>query len=231
MRLHIVQHMAFEGPGTLVQWASEHGHVLSFTHFHAPNPYLPPLDQVDAVIILGGVMSVHEEAEWPWLSTEKEFIRAAIQVQKPVLGICLGAQLVAEALGGEVYPNEVAEIGFYPVTTTDVAKRHPVFQHLPATFFAFHWHGETFTLPKGALPLATSAACANQAFAWGSHVIGLQFHAEISDDLLNQMLANESEDLIPGPYVQSLAHIQTRAAALLPESQLFFSRLLDAWLN
>lgn len=137
----------------------------------------------DALILMGGSMSANDKL--PFIAREMEHVRAAIQANKPVLGICLGAQLIARSLGANVYPNVKKEIGWAPVTFTDAARSDPLF-HGHDCEVIFHWHGETYDLPAGAQCLASSALCRNQAFRFGDRVYGLQFHLEVTPEIIAQ---------------------------------------------
>ena len=153
-------------------------------------------------------MSVNDEGELDWLRPEKQLVREAVARGIPVLGVCLGAQLIASALGAPVYPGTAREIGWFPVHgVPDVA---PAFQ-LPPEHVAFHWHGETFDLPPGAVRLAGSAACENQAFQIGRHVIALQFHLETTPAGVDALIEHCRDELVPGPYVQT--ELELRAPA------------------
>lgn len=202
MNLHFFQHVPFEGPGAIELWARGRGHRIRATRFFQGEP-LPALDEVDWLLILGGPMSVHDEAIFPWLASEKRFLAEAIAGGRRVLGICLGAQLVAAALGASVYPAAHKEIGWFPVRRRSEAERSPLGRSLPPEVEAFHWHGETFDLPVGAIPLASSEACPNQGFILGERVLCLQFHLETTPEAVAQLLANCSDDLAEGPFVQS----------------------------
>ncbi|ALD21155.1 type 1 glutamine amidotransferase [Hymenobacter sp. DG25A] len=228
MRLHILQHISFEGPGYITHWAAEHGYSVTYTHFHAAQPVLPRLEELDALVVLGGSMSVHDAGSLPWLSEEKQFIRQAIVARYPVLGICLGAQLIAEALGATVTDAPAAEIGFFPIHFHQTAKPFPAAPNLPSTLTPLHWHGEVFSLPSGARLLASSAACANQAFSWQQRIIGLQFHPEVTENILEAMLAHEAADLVPGQWVQSASAIGSGKHHLAASHQ-FLHSLLNAW--
>lgn len=152
---------------------------------------------------MGGPMGVYEEEQYPWLTTEKKLIREAIAAGKPVLGICLGAQLIAAALGAKVYPNKEKEIGWYPV------QFHPDLAPSPTT--VFHWHGDTFDLPENAEHLAETPVCKNQAYRVGDRVYGLQFHFEITLAAMENMLSHLEGELQPATYVQTAAEIRAGA--------------------
>jgi GMP synthase-like glutamine amidotransferase len=199
MRIHVLQHVAIEGPAFIQTWAQEHGHELSITHlYRGETP--PPLSEIDWLVIMGGPMSVHDEGEIAWLRDEKRTIRAALDANKTVLGICLGAQLIADVLGAPVTLNSQREIGWFPV---EKVEESPLWRDMPPHFTAFHWHGETFALPAGAVHLARSEACENQAFAMGHKVLGLQFHLEVTPDTVQQFVEHGRDELQPTPFVQS----------------------------
>jgi len=202
MRIHCLQHVPFEGLGAIAKWIETKNHSLSFTRFHRQDP-LPGTSDYDLVIVLGGPMSVHDEARYAWLTDEKQFIEDAIKNGKTVLGICLGAQLISDVLGGRVYKNAHKEIGWFPITLTIETEEAPIFSSLPKRFQAFHWHGETFDLPPGAVRMAETEACLNQAFLYGPRVIGLQFHLEATRESVKDLILNCSEELQPGRYIQS----------------------------
>ena len=162
MKVQILQHVPFEGPGSMAAWLAARRADVACTRLFAGDP-LPRAEQVDALIALGGPMSVNDEDELEWLRPEKQLVRDAVARGLPVLGVCLGAQLIASALGARVYPGAAREIGWFPIRgLPDLA---PGFQ-FPPECLAFHWHGETFDLPAGAVRLASSAGCENQAFQW-----------------------------------------------------------------
>jgi GMP synthase (glutamine-hydrolysing) len=202
MRFHYLQHVPFEGLANIEGWIKERSHSISKTLLFNEEK-LPRIDDFDWLIITGGPMGVYEEDKYPWLSQEKRFIKEAIYHQKVVLGICLGAQLIAEALGSKVYKNKYKEIGWFPVSLTNQARESSIFSRLPDNFTAFHWHGDTFDLPPGAIRVAESKGCLNQAFEYHKRVIGLQFHLEPSVKSIQQLIKNCSSDIVEGRYVQT----------------------------
>lgn len=208
LRIHYFQHVPFEGLACIEDWARQQGHALSATFFFAPEPVAPPLPDIDWLIVMGGPMSSYDEEQHPWLRLEKSYIRQAIDAGKTVLGICLGAQLIASALGSAVYPGPQQEIGWWPIRKTEAGRAHPLFAAMPDEFIVLHWHGDTFDLPEGALRLADSEACRNQAFALGERVLGLQFHVEATAAAVRQMVKGDPDGLLAdGAYVQSEAKI------------------------
>lgn len=205
MKAHYLQHVPFEGLGSIEGWLKSVGAEVTVTRLF-DDPRLPEVDNLDLLIIMGGPMSVNDETGFPWLVAEKEFIREAIEKDKAVIGICLGAQLIANAMGAGVRPNEEKEIGWFLVAgeTTDSAGELFSF---PEELPVFHWHGETFDLPAGAVRLARSAACENQAFQLGRRVIGMQFHLETTPESARDIVHHCGDELQPSRYVQSEAEI------------------------
>ena len=200
MRAHCFQHVSFEGLGSIERFLKAHHFEISYTRFYE-DVRLPNLEEIDFLIIMGGPMSVNDEDKFSWLKAEKQFIRAFIKTKKPVLGICLGAQLIASSMGTKVYPNTYKEIGWFPI---EVASAHEIMTfHFPISTTVFHWHGETFDLPPNAIHLAKNKTCNNQAFQLGNHTIGLQFHLEMTKKTLHEMVMNSKDELIVSPFVQS----------------------------
>ncbi len=173
MKTYILQHIDFEGPGAVADWAPDH----SVVRVDLDEPY-PDLDQIDLLVIMGGPMGVHDEKKFPWLVKEKRFIENHIARGRKAIGFCLGAQLLADVLGANVKKNRVHEIGWLPVYSTS---DNP--NLLPESFEVFHWHGDTFDIPQGALHIARSEFCENQAFILNSQVLALQFHPEMTPDV------------------------------------------------
>lgn len=202
MRIQYFQHVPFEGLGSIELWAAIEGHQVAPTRLYTGEP-LPALEAFDWLIVLGGPMSVYAAQEAPWLVAEKRFLESAIAANKVVLGICLGAQILADVLGARVYRNVHQEIGWFPIETSWLAAESRLFSVVPSELEVFHWHGDTFDLPMGATHLARSAACANQAFSYGNHVLGLQFHLETTRQSAELLIQHCGEELVNGPYIQS----------------------------
>jgi len=199
MRIHCLTHVDFEGVANIGEWAVEREHSLSATPFYL-NATLPETAAFDWLLIMGGPMSVHDESSHPWLIEEKRFIEKTIQDDKVVIGICLGAQLIAEVLGARVYSNSEKEIGFFPVHPTAHGK--PLLPDGSGPFDAFHWHGETFNIPSEASNIACTEACPNQGFVWSHRVYAFQFHLESSATSIEALIENCSRELVEGKYIQ-----------------------------
>ncbi len=211
MRWHCLQHMPNEGPGHATDWLASHGHSLTFTKLFEPNLLLPALADFDGLLILGGAMSVRDEKNLPWLREEKAFVREALRAGKITLAICLGAQLVAEALGAEVRPNHAPEIGFWTVRFSAKSLEHPLLRGWPEKAAVLHWHFDTFTVPPGAVRVGMSAATATQGFVWGDGVIGLQFHPEMTVGMVEQLMAFEGhEQAEEQEFVQTAEQIRSK---------------------
>lgn len=217
MRIHYLQHVRFEGLGYIEQWVRKQGHLLSATALYAGEP-LPPFDAFDLLIIMGGPMGVYDTDQYAWLLQEKRFLETAFKQDKPILGICLGAQLMADVLGAKIYQNQYKEIGWHAVTRTDAAEGTEFAEVFPERFQAFHWHGDTFDLPAGALHLAQSEACRHQAFFFPPAAIGLQFHLESTWESIDQLITHCGHELVTAPYIQSPADIRNQKALVAPSN-------------
>jgi GMP synthase-like glutamine amidotransferase len=208
---HCLQHLPDEGPGYAASWLAAHGHALTFTRLFEPDPIFPSLAEFDALLVLGGAMSVNDEARFPWLVREKEFLRSTLQAGKITLAICLGAQLVAQALGGEVRPNPEPEIGFWTVRFSTKALTHPLLRGWPDKAAVLHWHVDTFTVPPGAVRVGMSAGCAAQGFVWGDGIIGLQFHPEINEEMVEKLINFENHETADEQeFVQTAAQMRDK---------------------
>lgn len=214
LRVHYFQHIAGEGFGSCYAHLKSLGAEITATEFFAlPTDYsldieaLPSIDDVDLLIIMGGTMSVNDEANFPWLKVEKRWIRRYLARSKPAIGLCLGGQMIASALGAMVQRNPQQELGWTTV--------YPC-EYLPETCFklsgetrVMQWHSETFSIPKGAIRLAGNPVCQNQLYQIGTNVLGFQFHPEITPTALNIFIEHEQqESVFKGAYVQSLDSVR-----------------------
>ncbi len=202
MNIHIIQHVSFEPPAMIAEWAEMREYPVTYSFTFEKNIHWPSVNDIDMLVIMGGPMSVDDEDKFEWLKAEKAFIKEVIASGEIVLGICLGSQLLAEALGAKVYPNKEKEIGFFPVTKTREGKRDEVFSNSPESWNVFHWHGDTFDLPDEAVHLFESAACKHQVFRKGN-CTGIQFHPEVNSALLRSMIDNERHELVKADHVQT----------------------------
>ena len=187
-KLLVFQHVAFEILGTLNPLLRRYGFRIRYVNFGRDAAARPRLDGYDALVILGGPMNVEETEKHPHLATEVELIGEALERGLPMLGICLGAQLIARALGAEVGPNPRKEIGWYDVSPSDAGRLDPLLRHFGTSEKIFQWHGDSFEIPPGAVRLASSPTCDNQAYRWGDRVYGFQFHLEVDEPLIERWL-------------------------------------------
>lgn len=223
-RIHCIEHVSFETPGRIAEWASERGHVFTTTRVYDREPF-PAVDAFDALVVMGGPMGVHDEARFEWLVEEKRTIEAALQAGKRVLGVCLGAQLVAHVHGARVYRNRFREIGWFPVQATEAGREH---WNLPKEFTAFHWHGDAFDLPRDAIHLAKTSACEQQMFAIGTQVVGIQFHLEATKQGVEDFVRHGASELGEGPYIQTPEAMTASNRHVAPAHQLM-DAVLDHW--
>ena len=225
MRWHCLQHVPFEGPGHLATWCQERRYPLTCVELWNDRN-LPTPDEFDGLFVLGGPMNVYEDAKYHWLRGEKELIFRAVSDRKPILGLCLGAQLLSVVLGGTVTEMVDKEIGWFPVELTPAGRGSSILAGLPEKFMAFHWHGDSFSIPPGALHLAQSDGCNEQAFVCENHVVGLQFHLESTEQTIAGLLEHCSEDLGCGWYIQDPYAIAS-CSNHLPEAHGLLDKLLD----
>jgi len=213
MRVYCLTHVAFEGPARIRTWAETRGHELRALRADLADA-LPDVHATDMLVVMGGPMSVNDPLSW--LSSEARFVEACLRESKPILGVCLGAQMLAKVLGARVYASGLKEIGWWNVTRS--AESPVANSPLPLNFTPLHWHGETFDLPVGSVPLARSEAIANQAFVVNGNTVGLQFHIEATPESVEEIVAGARADIDGGPWQQTaetiLAERATRARAL-----------------
>ncbi|MFH2067278.1 MAG: type 1 glutamine amidotransferase [Pseudomonadota bacterium] len=192
MRVHYLQHVPFEGPAYIKDWIENKSMDLSCTALYQ-NQKLPSQEDFDCLMIMGGPMGVNDEKKYPWMMGEKKFIEQTIKQNKIVIGICLGAQLIADVLGAGVFPNQHKEIGWFPIRK--ISKSNLFDTIWPDEFYAFHWHGDMFEIPDGAIHFVESKACANQGFMYQENVFAFQFHLESTRQSIEQLILNCGHEL------------------------------------
>ncbi|MGC3972232.1 MAG: type 1 glutamine amidotransferase [Pirellulales bacterium] len=229
MRVHYLQHVAFEGLGSIEPWLRAAGHEITSTRLFAGES-LPAPDQVDWLIVLGGPMGANDDATLPWLGPEKQFLRQVIGERKPVLGICLARSSLRPCWGRKFIKTAQREIGWWEIRRSADAATHALGNIFPQTADAFHWHGDTFDLPAGAVRLAESDACRNQAFAWADNVLALQFHLETTPQVAAALVENCRDELTDGPFIQTAEQMLARPERFEPLNRLM-SGVLQAISN
>ena len=234
MNILVLQHKACEPPGVYEDVLRERGAEIHRVELDEGEP-LPenPLG-FDAIVAMGGPMSVNDEAELPWLIEEKRAVADAVRAGVPFWGVCLGVQLLAASLGARVYPGPAPEVGILPVELTEEGRADPVFSGLPESILALQWHGDTFDLPKGAVRLVGSSAYPNQAFRAGRAAYGVQFHIEVSSELAHEWAdvpeyAEYLERIFgPGALDDLIGALDTHVDGMLGHARTLFTRWLDA---
>ena len=194
MSVLIIKHIDIEGPGLIEDCLRQEKIPYQILNLK-PNIRLPKLDGFTHIVFFGGPMNVYEEDLYPFLRDEDLFIKEAIQRGKTILGICLGAQLIAKALGAKVFKAPVKEIGWYDVSLTDEGTKDPLFSSLPKKFSVFQWHEDTFEIPKSAELIVTSPSVPHQAFRYGERVYGLQFHLEVTEEMIREWVEASEEGI------------------------------------
>ena len=224
MNTLIFQHSPAEIPGTLTQWLAQAGHDYQIHRVFNEGPF-PDAARFDWLVVLGGPMNVDEEKKHPWLKAEKRFIADWLKADKALLGICLGGQLLAQALGGRVTKNTAREIGFHDVLRTQA--EHPAFARWPERMRVFQYHEDRFSLPAGCETLLTNDICEHQAFAWNQRTVGLQFHPESTEPWIQDALSN-LQHFCHEPYVQPVHECAAQMPIHLPAlTNQFFAFLED----
>ena len=206
MRVHTLQHVPFEGLAYIGDWLSHTSHQVSTSHLYNDDS-LPQQEDFDALIIMGGPMGIYDDEQHPWLAQERAFIKQSIENNKPVLGVCLGSQFIADALGSKVYPNSQKEIVWFTLEKAKNAHSSAFSNAFPESFTALHWHGDTFDLPESASLLLSSEACKNQAFSFDDRVVALQFHLEMTENSTQAIVTACGDELMLSDTVQSAEQI------------------------
>jgi GMP synthase-like glutamine amidotransferase len=217
-------HVPFEEPGIILKWISKKGYLLHYTRLYEGDG-LPDPEKVDMLIIMGGPMSVFDFHIHPWMEEEIEWVGDFIQTGKPVLGICLGAQIIAAALGEEVYPGPNKEIGWHNLQFLPSLGDYKIFKDHPGTHKVFHWHGDTFNIPEGATRIASSQAFPNQGFILGNNVLALQFHLEATPSSVKALVDHCRDELVEGPHIQTEKEILAGESHIKPNHQILFQFL------
>ena len=223
MKISVLQHAAYEGPGEIAAWAGQRGHALTIHHLYREDA-LPRLDDFDLLVVMGGEMNIYQYRDWPWLKPESALIRSALEQGKRAVGICLGAQLIADALGARVVQNAEIELGWLPVQWTEDAR--DTFPELGPAATVLHWHGDTFALPPGATRLAASEGCPEQGFLVPNKCLALQFHMEVDPALVRQFVNGQAE-WPTGPYTQTPKVILSEAVRYHEENRRLLHGMLD----
>jgi GMP synthase (glutamine-hydrolysing) len=235
MSVLVLQHIACEPPGAFEDVMVERGLALQRVELDEGEPLPASLDGIDAVVAMGGPMSVNDEAEHPWLADEKRFIREAVAAGLPFWGSCLGVQLLASSLGARVYAGAAPEVGILPVFPTEATAEDPVLGPLGWPRPTLQWHGDTFDLPVGATLLATSPAYRNQAFRVGRVAYGVQFHIEVTDEMADEWGRVPAYELAArsvlgdGGLERLLGDFRTAMPEMLVDARTLFGRWLDLW--
>jgi GMP synthase-like glutamine amidotransferase len=229
MRIALLQHVAFEGPGAIADWTQERDHVLDVTRFDL-GAAAPEATGFDALIVMGGPMGVHDDERYVWMAREKLLIKRTIDASKPVLGICLGAQLIADVMGARVFRNAERELGWFPVDWSPEARSSRILGFAPPSSRVFHWHSDTFDLPSRSRRVASSAACTNQGFfAEDGRIVALQFHLEMRPEDVARLVIHGADELTSGPYVQDSDGMRKTAAHACSVLRSILFGLLDEW--
>jgi len=194
MKALVVKHIDCEGPGVLGEVFARHAVDITLAHPYRGEP-LPAVSGHDFLVILGGPMGVYERDRYPFIDAEAELVRQAVSRDIPILGICLGSQIVADALGGRVTKHSAKEIGAMTVTLTPDGTGDPLFQALDPLLPVFQWHGDMFSIPPGAVRLASSPITPNQAFRHGRATYGIQFHLEVTLEMVSAWLAEYAAEI------------------------------------
>ncbi len=226
---HSLEHVHFENTAGLSPLLVSKGYRLNRSALYNGES-LPEINNFELLIIMGGPMGVHDEDKLSWLKPEKVFIEKCIKSGKKIIGICLGAQLLADVLGAKVYRNKFKEIGWHTVRQTADSGKSSTFKDFPEEFTPFHWHGDTFDIPSGCIRTSESEVCGNQSFVLDDRIIALQFHLESTQDSIRNLIKYCSEDIIDSPHVQNPDYILKYSKEKCAENNKLLDKLLNNFL-
>jgi GMP synthase-like glutamine amidotransferase len=237
LRVHYFQHIAGEGFGSCYDYLKAHQAKITATEFFAlpvdlslELEALPNIDEVDLLIIMGGTMSVNDEANYPWLKLEKRWLRRYLSAGKPAIGLCLGGQLIANALGASVSRNQHQELGWMDVGRVSHVPEN--YFQIPEKINIMQWHSETFEIPKGGVRLAENRVCRNQLYQIGRNVLGFQFHPEMTPHALQLLIENEEDSAVfNGEYVQPIAELKKTIKSKFEQGNQLLNRAIEYVLN
>jgi GMP synthase (glutamine-hydrolysing) len=204
MKIHILQHAEWETIGQLDKWITKNGYTYTTSHLYKGDKL--PNEEADFLIVMGGPMGIYDDEKYPWLKLEREYIKSVVNSKTKVLGICLGSQFIADALGAKVYPGKEKEIGFLKINKS---VNHKITDTIPESLDVFHWHGDTFENPKGAVNIFNSSLTQNQGFIYNDNVIAFQFHFEVGHKEIEGFIDNGRDEIIPSKYVQRESEIMS----------------------
>ncbi|MCH7328806.1 type 1 glutamine amidotransferase [Acinetobacter modestus] len=237
LRVHYFQHIAGEGFGSCYDYLKAHQAKITATEFFAlpvdlplELEALPHIDEVDLLIIMGGTMSVNDEANYPWLKLEKRWLRRYLSAGKPAIGLCLGGQLIANALGASVSRNQHQELGWMDVGRVSHVPEN--YFQIPEKINIMQWHSETFEIPRGGVRLAQNNVCQNQMYQIGRNVLGFQFHPEMTPHALQLLIENEEDSaLFNGQYVQPIAELKKTIKSKFEQGNQLLNRAIEYVVN
>lgn len=225
----VLQHAECESLGT-IEWAlKDKGLRARYIRPFAKEPIPAKINGAKGLIVMGGPMGVYEQEQYPYLRDELRLIERTVVAKKPVLGVCLGSQLLAHALGGEISKRSQKEIGWYLVRLTEEATKDPLWSNVPSEFTAFHWHGDVFSLPEGATSFASSALTDHQAFRYGANAYGLLFHLEVTKSLIDSMVKTFRKELEEAGIDSETILQQSREH--LPALQAVGAQMFEHWMR
>lgn len=237
LRVHYFQHIAGEGFGSCYDYLKAHQAKITATEFFAlpvdlplELEALPHIDEVDLLIIMGGTMSVNDEANYPWLKLEKRWLRRYLSAGKPAIGLCLGGQLIANALGASVSRNQHQELGWMDVGRVSHVPEN--YFQIPEKINIMQWHSETFEIPRGGVRLAQNNVCQNQMYQIGRNVLGFQFHPEMTPHALQLLIENEEDSAVfNGEYVQPIAELKKTIKSKFEQGNQLLNRAIEYVVN